>query len=107
VGGDGWLKLWDLRSQQEIVLGRALNSMRRISVTFDGKRLAAVAGEGVVRIYDPAAIHELLQLNCQTYAMNHVQFLPGENILVALGKDGLQIWRAPSWEEIAAAEKRN
>ena len=106
AGIDARLKVWNIETQHESMLGRALNAFFSVTLNNDASRLVAGAGEGWVRIYDPVGFHQLLTLKGHNYMVRQVAFLPGENILVTLGGDGLRLWRAPSWEDIAAAEAK-
>jgi hypothetical protein len=58
-----------------------------------------------VNIYDLGTGHELLTLAAPTAIFLPVGFSPDGHVLVGLndGQDRA-LWRAPSWEEIEAAE---
>ena len=60
----------------------------------------------VVYLWDVAARRNVLALPGQGTGFGFVQFSPDGHALLAVNGDGLlHLWRAPSWEEIAAAEK--
>jgi WD40 repeat protein len=73
----------------------------------DGQRLAAGGSSGVVRLWDPATRQQvaLLRLRKGT-AFSTMAFSADGNLLVVVNGQALQTWRAPSWAEIEAAEKR-
>ena len=105
AGLDARLKLWDLKTKQETSFGRALNAFFSVALNADASRLVAGAGEGLIRIYDPVRALQLLTLRSDTAYLGKVRFMDDGNTLVSLGYGGLQVWRAPSWAEIEAAEK--
>jgi len=52
AGADARLKTWDVETQRETVIGRALNAFFSAALDLDSGRLASGAGEGLIRIYD-------------------------------------------------------
>jgi WD40 repeat protein len=59
-----------------------------------------------VRLWDCAAHRELLSLQGVGLFFADVAFSPDGNTLAATALSGTaNLWRAPSWEEIEAAEK--
>jgi WD40 repeat protein len=74
----------------------------------DGRRLASGgtdAGEAV-KLWDLATHRELLSLRGEGEYFELVAFSPDGSTLMAISFDGVaHLWRAPSWEEIEAAEK--
>jgi WD40 repeat protein/serine/threonine protein kinase len=107
AGADARLKTWDIKTQKETVIGRALNAFFSTALNSDSTRLASGAGEGLVRIYDPLRGYQLMTVKSETGYLANVRFLDDRNTLVCLGWSGLQVWSAPSWDEIARAEKQD
>ena len=72
----------------------------------DGHRLAVTAsGVEAVRIWDTTTWEHLLTLEAPASAFLQTAFSADGSILGAMSFWGtLHLWRAPSWEEIAAAE---
>ncbi len=73
----------------------------------DGHRLATGGPitKEAVKLWDWAAHRELLTLRAEGLYFTHVVFSPDGNTLAATSLTGVaHLWRAPSWEEIAAAE---
>ncbi len=105
AGADARVKVWDLETKQEFLIGSALNAFWSVTLNDEGTRLVAGAGEGLIRIYDPVRAHLLLALKSEASIEREVKFLPGDDTLVAIVPSGLRIWRAPSWAEIEAVEK--
>lgn len=77
-----------------------------IAFSADGSRLALGSdGREAVKLWDLDSLEELLTLSAQGSVFNLTQFSPDGNVLGSLNKSGvLYLWRAPSWEEIAAVE---
>ena len=76
--------------------------------SYDGRRVVAVtSGAEAVRFWDYASGEQVLTLSLPGARMIYSAFSPDGNLFGALTIVGtLHLWRAPSWEEIAAAEKR-
>jgi WD40 repeat protein/tRNA A-37 threonylcarbamoyl transferase component Bud32 len=94
-------KLATLRGHSSIVWGAALSP--------DGRRLATggSSSRDAVKLWDLEAHRELLSLQGEGKLFMHLTFSPDGNTLAATSLDGVaHLWRAPSWAEIEAAEKR-
>jgi WD40 repeat protein len=76
----------------------------------DGKTLVSGAGGfEAIKLWNIETGQKLLTLPGKGSLLSEVKFMENGNTFVAgrLGQRGVwQIWRAPSWEEIAAAEAR-
>jgi WD40 repeat protein len=109
---DGDVRLW------EVVAGRELLPPLRghfaaCSAAFspDGRRLATGGGlaKDAVKLWDIATRREILTLQTQGDGDTFFQIAcsPDESTLAATSFTGVaHLWRAPSWEEIAAAERK-
>ena len=70
--------------------------------------IAGGDGSEAIKLWDVDSGQELLTLEGQQVHFWRLAFSPDGNVLVALQQDGvLHLWRAPSWEEIAAAEAKD
>jgi WD40 repeat protein len=107
---DGLTTVWNIRTGRIVIRIRAnFRAVHGVAFSPDGQRLLS-GGE------DPSDVVRLLDLGSQ----RHVATLTGQpdqfwflemsadlNTLVAVGIDKTALlWRAPSWAEIEAAEKR-
>ena len=74
----------------------------------DGRRLATSSvGREAVKLWDLSTHRELMTLPGQGSDFAFVAFSPDGQWLAACNTEGqLHLWRAPSWAEIEAAEKR-
>jgi WD40 repeat protein len=110
-GQEGTAKLWDLDTHRELVtLKGHLKSVHGLDISPDASRLAtAGSGGDAVKLWDMHTYQELITLAGEGSLMTALAFSPDGNKIVGLnvGKNNdlhLQIWRAPSWEEIKKAE---
>jgi WD40 repeat protein/serine/threonine protein kinase len=110
-GEEGLAKLWDVATHREIVrLKGHLKSVHGVAISPDGDRLATGGGGAeAVKLWDMQTHQELITLAGEGSLTIFLRFSPEGNKLIALNLDSeyklrLQIWRAPSWAEIKAAE---
>jgi WD40 repeat protein/serine/threonine protein kinase len=88
-----------------------LHGLHSVAFSGDGKRLATGnTGKHAVCLYDTESDteswHEVLTLEGQGSIFLSTKFSPDGNAIGTMNAAGiLHIWRAPSWEEINAAEK--
>jgi len=73
----------------------------------DGKRLVTASSGGqAVQLWDTESWQDVLTIEGQGASHNSTAVSPDGNTIGTLDATGvLQIWRAPSWAEINAAEK--
>ncbi len=107
---DGTVRLRDLFAHREVATLRGhVGGVWSAALSPDGRRLAT-GGSGAsdaVKLWDLATQRELLTLQGEGEFFQHVAFSPDGSTLMATSFAGIaHLWRAPSWEEIAAAEKK-
>jgi WD40 repeat protein/serine/threonine protein kinase len=109
VGWDGKLAIWNPSSFQLIdsFKGHLLGT-HAVAFSPDGHRLATSSvGREAVRLWDLSTHRELITLAGQGSDFIFVAFSPDGRWLAACNKEGqLHLWRAPSWAEIEAEEKK-
>src|SRR5262249_39657950 len=106
-GVEGMAKLWNWTTQREIVtLKGHLKSVHALDISPDGSRLATGGGGAeCVKLWDMRTHQELITLAGEGAIIVALVFSPdGDKIIGWNDKRQLQIWRAPSWEEIKKAE---
>jgi len=104
----GFVKLFEFPGWHEAAtLSGFLMGVHGVAFSPDGKRLAASSNATeAFKLWDIDSRQELLTLEGQGSRLNPAAFSPDGNALGAVSEQGqLQIWRAPSWAEIEAAEK--
>jgi WD40 repeat protein len=77
-----------------------------VAFSADGKRLAtSSAGKEAIKLWDVESQRELLTLEADGGMCFEAKFSPDGNILGTYTDTGkIELWRAPSWPEIEAAE---
>ena len=85
----------------------AMGGTQYMALTPGGSRIVVRSGD-TLRFLDPASQQVVAMIRTQLGELaGHVNFLPGGDVLVAQGiPSRVQIWRAPSWKEIADAEAK-
>ena len=104
---EGFVKIWEVAPWREVGILRAwLQAPHSMTFSPDARRLAVGSdGKEAVTLFDTQTHEELLKLSADGSIFEEVQFSPDGRILGAKDDGGnLNLWRAPSWEEIAAAE---
>ena len=108
---DGVARLWDVSASRELAeLPGHLGGVWSAAYSPDGRRLATGGSvtKDAVKLWDPATQRELLTLQGEGEYFIQVAFSPDGNTLKVTSIGGVtHLWRAPSWEEIEAAEKGN
>jgi len=118
-------RLWDVESQPELVSpGQVWSGGLSVAVSPDGQRIAVGTADGLIKISSPTDGQQLVALkgvndwvdpdSHDRWRLQYVTglaFLPPDgNTLISftgwvMGCEA-RLWRAPSWEEIEAAEAR-
>ena len=111
VAEDGTVALWDASSFACISSFKGhMLGIHSVAFSPDGRRLATGGGSGreAVKLWDVATCREMLTLPGEGSIFGFVAFSPDGNWLIARSSlaGHLHLWRAPSWAEIDAAEKR-
>jgi hypothetical protein len=108
---DGFVVLYDAQTfERKIVLHGHMQGVHGVRFSSDGKSLVSGSGaQEAVKLWHVETGQELLTLKGKGSLLDQVEFVDGGNALLAgsTGQmDTWQIWRAPSWEEIEAAETK-
>ena len=106
----GYARVWDTATWREAATLRGfLNAVFSVAFSPDGKRLIAGGSNpnDTVRLWDTDSWQELLTLEGSGFYVGISAFSPDGNAIGTTSGDGiLQVWRAPSWAEINAAEAK-
>jgi WD40 repeat protein len=101
----GYVRLWDAKTLREVAtFSGFIAGVHTASFTPDGARL--VTGSGfteAIRLWDLQSNELVFTLPADTTVYDTAISRDG-NVVGALGNRLLHLWRAPSWEEIDAAE---
>ena len=93
--------------QRTAILGGILMSFGATAFSRDSRRfMAAAQGSEAISIWETSGFQKLLTLPAEGACYGQIRFSPDERVLGVSISGGLSLWRAPSWEEIDAAEAR-
>jgi serine/threonine protein kinase/WD40 repeat protein len=113
ASGTGFVKLWEWDAvtatlRQAHTFDRCMLGAHSVAFSPDNKRLAAgSSGHESIRLWDVESKEELLALDEPSWVSWKTDFSPDGNVLGSMDElRVLRLWRAPSWEEIAAAEAK-
>jgi WD40 repeat protein len=109
VADEGTVAIWDPSSFQPID-GFRVHMLGAHGVAFspDGGRLATSSnGREAIKLWDLSTRRELIALVGRGSSFSDAAFSPDGRWLAARnGKNELQLWHAPSWDQIEAAERQ-
>ena len=96
---DGTIKLWDLKTQHEIVTLKGQRAVNSLYFSAKGNRLVSAGSDKTVKIWDMSARQELCTVTLPS-EVTSAAFSPNDGTLAAGSKDGLvRLWFAASDEE--------
>ncbi len=106
----GYARVWETATWREAATLRGFK-LGAVGVGFspDGNRLAttAGAGEAALHLWDVASWQDVLTLKAEGSIFGSANFSPDGNTLGTSSNEHiLNVWRAPSWEEINAVEAK-
>ncbi|HEY5043356.1 MAG TPA: serine/threonine-protein kinase [Verrucomicrobiae bacterium] len=106
----GYARVWETANwREEATLRGFLNAVNSVAFSPDGQRLATggTTPDDTLKLWDVASWQELLTLEGAGTMFGLTAFSPDGNAIGTLSNDGiLNLWRAPSWAEINAAEAK-
>ena len=104
----GYVRVWDATTWKEVATLRGFRlGAHAAAFSADGRRLVTGGGskDDTIRLWDTASWQDVLTL-AGLGSTGEIGISADGSTLASLGPNGiLQIWQAPTWEEIAAAEK--
>lgn len=105
---DGLLTTWDTATRTPHPFGRASrNGLHHLLFSRDSQRLVAsgISPRGTVTLWDAVIGREVATLPGRFGFINHILFSPdGDTLLAASTQGTIELWRAPSFAEIARLE---
>jgi WD40 repeat protein len=107
---DGQTAIWDTATGRIVTTNRAnFRAVHGVAFSPDGQRLLSGGEEStdVLRLLDLGSLRHVASLTGPSDQYFFVEISPDGNTLVAAGFNGTTVlWRAPSWAEIKAEERR-
>ena len=105
--GGGLVRLFDpVKGEIVANLQGHLNAAFGVAFSPGGRRLiSSYGGREAIKLWDVGTRQELLTLNSSTDELLHGALWSSDGDVI-LAEAPWQAWRAPSWEEIAAAEAK-
>jgi WD40 repeat protein len=107
----GYARVWETATWREVATLRGyLLGVNSVAFSGDGKRLVAGGdGKEALKLWDAESWRDVLTLEGQGSLFSSTTFSPDGNVIGTMNAPNpvgiVQLWRAPSWEEINAAEK--
>jgi WD40 repeat protein len=105
----GFARVWETATWREVAtLSDFLKGVHSLAWSPDGRRLAVASGDReAIKLWDVENREELMTLPGVGGTLAETAFSADGKLLGSLDPKGvLQIWRAPSWPEIEAAEAK-
>jgi WD40 repeat protein len=106
----GHVRIWDTATwREEVTLSGFINAVGSVAFSPDVRRLATTGSnpDDAVKLWDVDSWQELLTLEGVGSLFDATAFSPDGNDIGTVGSGGiLNLWRAPSWVEIHAAEAK-
>jgi WD40 repeat protein len=104
----GYARVWATDSWHEVAtLSGFMLAVTGVQFSNDGRRIVTTGWTNeAALVWDVASFDLMLTLRVPKGALSRANFSPDDNVLGAVDAQSvLHFWRAPSWEEIAAAER--
>jgi eukaryotic-like serine/threonine-protein kinase len=106
----GYARVWQTADWREAATLRGFQlGAHSVAFSPDGERLATATGaaDAALHLWDVASWQDVLTLRAEGSIFGSTQFSPDGNTIGTRSIEGiLNLWRAPSWDEIHAAEAK-
>jgi WD40 repeat protein len=106
----GYARVWETADWREAATLRGFKlGTHWVAFSPNGNRLATGAGaaESALHLWDVASWQDVVTLSAEGSIFRWIQFSPDGNTIGTRSGGGiLNLWRAPSWDEINAAEAK-
>jgi WD40 repeat protein len=105
----GLVSLWNVSDGSRIdVLKGHLRGVHSVAFLPDGQRFLSFSGDAeALKLWDIATRQEVATLPGDGSLLTSPRISADGSVIAVASSKGLHVWRAPSWEKIAAAEARH
>ena len=102
---DGTIGLWQPNGRNIRFLRGHNGAIWDVAFSRDGRTLASCANDGTIKLWNLASMQEAATLHGHDGPVSSVAFSPNGNYLASAGGWTVRLWKAPTFEEISAAER--
>lgn len=102
---DGSLAFWHLASGRRLKdVYPERNAFFCLTISQDGKRLAAGTATGEIKLWDVESRQEVMERKVTDFSIYRLAFADENTLVCVAARTGVKIFKAPSWEQIEAEE---
>ncbi len=102
---DSTIGLWQPNGRNIRLLRGHTGIVWGVAFSRDGRTLASSAADGTIKLWDLASMQEAATLHGHEGPVSALAFSPDGNCLASAGGGAVRLWKAPTFEEISAAER--
>jgi WD40 repeat protein len=102
---DGTIGLWQPNGRNIRFLRGHNGVVWDVAFSRDGRTLASSADDGTIKLWDLASMQEAATLHGHSGPVSGLAFSPDGNYLASASEGAVRLWKAPTFEEISAAER--
>jgi len=100
---DGTIGLWQPNGRNIRFLRGHNRDIWGVAFSRDGRTLASGANDGTIKLWNLASMQEAATLHGHEGPVSALAFSPDGKYLATAGGGAVRLWKAPTFEEIAAA----
>jgi WD40 repeat protein len=102
---DGTIGLWQPSGRNIRFLRGHNGAVWGVAFSRDGRTLASGANDGTIKLWNLASMQEAATLHGHEGPVSRVAFSPSSSLLASAAEGAVRLWKAPTFEEISAAER--
>ena len=102
---DSTIGLWQPNGRNIRFLRGHNGAVWDVAFSRDGRTLASCANDGTIKLWNLASMQEAATLHGHEGQVSGLAFSPDGNFLASAGGWAVRLWKAPTFEEISAAER--
>ncbi len=102
---DGTIGLWQPNGRNIRFLRGHNSLVWDVAFSRDGRTLASSSDDGTIKLWNLASMQEAATLHGHEGPVSGLAFSPDGNYLASAGGGAVRLWKAPTFEELSAAER--